>query len=227
MIPPGMKNPFVVHKLDDALALPPGDVPELHSHVLDKCREAYGQARDTGSSTGLLVIGDQNLQELEIGGRQPLPLRDDPALKVAGQQLAAISICCLDEAPSSLGRGLGRRSGKRAAVRHLSGRPRAWRRRIAARLHDAAQQAGIPVWCGGMLEAGIGRAHNIALSTLPNFVLPGDVSASKRYWTHDIIAPEVEVSAKGTIAIRDEPGFGYAIDHDFLKSVTVREETIS
>lgn len=97
----------------------------------------------------------------------------------------------------------------------------------AKAVHDAAQKAGIPVWCGGMLEAGIGRAHNIALSTLPNFVLPGDVSASKRYWTHDIIAPEVEVSAKGTIAIRDEPGFGYAIDHDFLKSVTVREETIS
>jgi O-succinylbenzoate synthase len=96
----------------------------------------------------------------------------------------------------------------------------------AKRVHDVCQAASIPVWCGGMLEAGIGRAHNIALATLPNFTLPGDVSASRRYWKRDIIAPEVEVSDRGTIAVRDEPGFGYAIDHDFMKHVTVREETV-
>ncbi len=96
----------------------------------------------------------------------------------------------------------------------------------AKRVHDVAQAAGIPVWCGGMLEAGIGRAHNIALSTLPNFVLPGDVSASKRYWTRDIISPAVETTPTGTIAIRDEPGFGYAIDFDFMKHVTAREEAL-
>jgi len=96
----------------------------------------------------------------------------------------------------------------------------------ARRVHDVAQAAGIPVWCGGMLEAGIGRAHNIALSTLPNFTLPGDVSASQRYWKRDIIRPPVETTPRGTIEIRDEPGFGYDIDHDFLRSVTVREEAI-
>ncbi|MGD1073494.1 MAG: o-succinylbenzoate synthase [Bryobacteraceae bacterium] len=96
----------------------------------------------------------------------------------------------------------------------------------AKRLHDVCEAAGIPVWCGGMLEAGIGRAHNVALATLPNFTLPGDVSASKRYWKRDIIAPEVEVTARGTIAIRDEPGFGYEIDHDFMKHITVRTETL-
>jgi O-succinylbenzoate synthase len=95
--------------------------------------------------------------------------------------------------------------------------------REAKSLHDAAQSAGIPVWCGGMLEAGIGRAHNIALSTLPNFTLPGDVSASRRYWKRDIISPAVETTARGTIEIREDPGFGYAIDHDFLHEVTVRE----
>jgi len=95
--------------------------------------------------------------------------------------------------------------------------------REARRVHDVAQAAGIPVWCGGMLEAGIGRAHNVALSTLPNFILPGDVSASKRYWKRDIICPAVETTARGTIEIRDEPGFGYAIDHDFLREITVRE----
>ena len=98
--------------------------------------------------------------------------------------------------------------------------------REARRVHDAAQAAGIPVWCGGMLEAGIGRAHNIALATLPNFTLPGDVSASQRYWLRDIICPPVETTVRGTIEIRDEPGFGYAIDRDFLREVTVRRETI-
>jgi O-succinylbenzoate synthase len=97
----------------------------------------------------------------------------------------------------------------------------------ARAVHDAAYAAGIPVWCGGMLEAGVGRAHNIALSTLPGFVLPGDVSASKRYWKRDIIEPAVEVSPRGTIAIRDGAGFGYAMDQDFMKSVTVREEIFS
>jgi O-succinylbenzoate synthase len=96
----------------------------------------------------------------------------------------------------------------------------------AKRVHDVAQAAGIPVWCGGMLEAGVGRAHNVALATLPNFVLPGDVSASQRYWKRDIIQPAVEITPRGTIAIRDEPGFGYALDHDYIRAITVREESI-
>src|SRR4051794_11399766 len=97
----------------------------------------------------------------------------------------------------------------------------------AKKVHDLAQAAGIPVWCGGMLEAGVGRAHNIALATLPNFVLPGDVSASKRYWKHDIVRPAVQTTGRGTIEVRDEPGFGYEIDHEFIQSITVREEVIS
>ena len=71
----------------------------------------------------------------------------------------------------------------------------------AIAIHDEAQRHGIPVWCGGMLESGIGRAHNIALSSLPNFKLPGDVSASKRYWSEDIIEPEVMVSSAGEIVV--------------------------
>jgi O-succinylbenzoate synthase len=97
----------------------------------------------------------------------------------------------------------------------------------ALRIHDLAQAHSIPVWCGGMLESGVGRAHNIALSTLPNFVLPGDVSASKRYWTRDIISPAVEVSPQGTITVSEASGFGYEIDQDYLRHVTVRQETIT
>lgn len=98
--------------------------------------------------------------------------------------------------------------------------------REALRIHDLAQAHSIPVWCGGMLESGVGRAHNIALSTLPNFVLPGDVSASKRYWERDIISPAVEVSPRGTINVSKAPGFGYNVDLDYLRHVTVREETL-
>jgi O-succinylbenzoate synthase len=97
----------------------------------------------------------------------------------------------------------------------------------AKKVHDVCQSAGIPVWCGGMLEAGIGRAHNIALASLPNFVLPGDVSASKRYWKQDIIVPAVETTPAGTIELRDGVGFGYDLDHDFIKAITVREEAIT
>ena len=93
-------------------------------------------------------------------------------------------------------------------------------------MHDVCQANNVPVWCGGMLESGIGRAHNIALSTLPNFRLPGDVSASKRYWKEDIIEPEVEVSSQGTIMVSDQPGTGYHIREDLIEKLTVRKETL-
>ncbi|HEX4286400.1 MAG TPA: o-succinylbenzoate synthase [Terracidiphilus sp.] len=96
----------------------------------------------------------------------------------------------------------------------------------AIAVHNAAQERGIPVWCGGMLESGIGRSHNIALSTLDNFSLPGDVSASARYWKHDIIEPEVTVSAQGEIAIPDTPGRGYEVRYDLIERLTVRKETV-
>ena len=96
----------------------------------------------------------------------------------------------------------------------------------AKRIHDVCQSKGVPVWCGGMLESGIGRAHNIALSTLPNFVLPGDVSASKRYWKRDVITPPVSVSSQGTIAVTGTPGFGYEIDTDYLESLVAQRHEI-
>ncbi len=97
----------------------------------------------------------------------------------------------------------------------------------ARRIHDVAVAAGVPLWCGGMLEAGVGRAHNVALSTLPGFVLPGDVSASRRYWQRDIITPPVEVTTKGTIRASEEPGLGYALDRDWLDRVTERQEELA
>jgi O-succinylbenzoate synthase len=96
----------------------------------------------------------------------------------------------------------------------------------AIAVHNAALERGIPVWCGGMLESGVGRSHNIALSTLENFTLPGDVSASARYWREDIVEPEIVVSSAGEIAIPDSPGRGYEVRTDLVEQLTVRKETI-
>ena len=96
----------------------------------------------------------------------------------------------------------------------------------AMAVHDVAQNARIPVWCGGMLETGIGRSHNIALSTLRNFTLPGDVSASKRYWKEDIIEPAVEVSLQGLIKVPQEPGRGFKLKTDLIEKLTVRKQTL-
>jgi o-succinylbenzoate synthase len=96
----------------------------------------------------------------------------------------------------------------------------------AIAVHNAAAERGVPVWCGGMLESGIGRAHNIALSSLQNFSLPGDVSASARYWAEDIIDPEVTVSAKGEIVVPTGIGSGFTVLRDRIEALTVRRETI-
>jgi o-succinylbenzoate synthase len=97
----------------------------------------------------------------------------------------------------------------------------------AQRVERLCREKEIPIWCGGMLESGIGRAHNIAMSTLAGFTLPGDVSASSRYWKEDIIEPAVTVSARGTIAAPDQPGIGFEVKTALIDRLTVRRETIS
>lgn len=96
----------------------------------------------------------------------------------------------------------------------------------AKRIHDYCREHGIAVWCGGMLESGIGRAHNIALTTLPQFILPGDTAGSSRYWEKDIIKPEVIVE-DGVIHVLDKPGIGYEIDEDALEKFTVEKKVFN
>jgi o-succinylbenzoate synthase len=93
----------------------------------------------------------------------------------------------------------------------------------AMRVHDLCREEGIPVWCGGMLETGIGRAHNVAISTLDNFRLPGDVSASRRYFVRDTVIPPIEV-IEGWIDVPDGPGIGYVPDVRWIEEITVRKE---
>jgi o-succinylbenzoate synthase len=97
----------------------------------------------------------------------------------------------------------------------------------AQRVEQTARVRGVPVWCGGMLESGIGRAHNIAMSTLAGFTLPGDVSASARYWAEDIIEPPVTVTAHGTIMAPAAPGIGFDVNEARVAALTVRRENFT
>jgi O-succinylbenzoate synthase len=93
----------------------------------------------------------------------------------------------------------------------------------AKKIHDYCEEKGVPVWCGGMLESGIGRSHNIALTTLSNFILPGDTAGSNRYWEKDIIRPEV-VATDGYIDVPQTPGIGYEVDRETVEAYTVAKK---
>ena len=97
----------------------------------------------------------------------------------------------------------------------------------AKKVEQVCRENDVPVWCGGMLESGIGRAHNIAMATLAGFTLPGDVSASSRYWEEDIIEPSVTVSSSGEITASDKPGIGFEVNLPRVNSLTTRKEIIS
>jgi len=96
----------------------------------------------------------------------------------------------------------------------------------ALAIHDVSEARKIPVWCGGMLESGIGRAHNIALASLSGFTLPGDISASSRYFSRDVITPEVTVSTEGTVDVPTGSGIGFEVDVDYIDAMTQTKESI-
>jgi O-succinylbenzoate synthase len=97
---------------------------------------------------------------------------------------------------------------------------------VAKKIQELASERQVPVWCGGMLETGIGRAHNIAMSTLPGFTLPGDVSASARYWENDIVEPPITVNNNGTITVSRSPGLGLQVLEKEIKNLATRIETV-
>ena len=97
----------------------------------------------------------------------------------------------------------------------------------ARRIHDLCLERGVPVWCGGLLEVGIGRAHNVAIASLPGYTLPGDISASDRYFERDVVDPPFTLNHDGTMTVPTGPGIGVEVDLDFLEHVTVRRETFT
>lgn len=155
---------------------------------------------------------------------QPLPF-DDLVDHAALQQELTTDIC-LDE--SITGLRAAQAALKLGACRILNmkiGRVGGYSEGLP--IHDLCAAGGTRLWCGGMLESGIGRAHNIALASLPGFTLPGDISASRRYFTKDLIAPEVTVDADGMLEVPKGPGLGYEVDLDYLKSRTESVERLT
>src|SRR5207249_3634624 len=155
------------------------------------------------------------------------PLAWDDLVRHATLQRRLATPICLDESITSVERaedmivlGAGR------IVNIKPGRVGGFTPSLA--IHALCAQHRVPVWCGGMLESGVGRAYNVALASLPNFTIPGDLSPSARYWERDVVTPEWTMAPDGTMTVpRDRPGLGVAVDIDRLDDLTVRRGTLT
>lgn len=202
--------------------------PGWDMDVLRAVRQRFPEIQLTADANSAYTLRDiEHLKRIDEFGLVYVeqPLSHDDIIDHATLQKSLKTAICLDEcirAPRHAEQAI--EMGAARVLNIKLGRVGGFA--SAKRIHDIAQAAGVPVWCGGMLEAGIGRAHNIAMASLPNFVLPGDVSASKRYWSRDIIRPEVTVDSRGRIALPEGPGFGFDVDHEWLDHVTYVRETV-
>jgi O-succinylbenzoate synthase len=153
------------------------------------------------------------------------PLDHDDLMDHAKVQLSMRTPICLDESITSVRRARQALDlGSCQIINIKIGRVGGYSEALA--IHDLCYAKGVPVWCGGMLESGIGRAHNIALASLPGFTLPGDISASSRYFARDVIVPPVTVSANGVVDVPQGPGLGFTVDLDYLSAQTENVERI-
>jgi O-succinylbenzoate synthase len=148
------------------------------------------------------------------------PLGDDDLRDHAALQRQIRTALCLDESIHSV--AAAEQAIALGACRIVNIKPgRLGGHAMSIRVHDVCAAHGVPVWHGGMLESGIGRAHNIHLASLPNFSLPGDIAASRRYFVPDLIEPPIEISAAGTIPVPSAPGIGVSVDWDRVQAATV------
>ncbi len=201
--------------------------PGWDTHMVAYIRHEFPDAPLTVDANSCYSLADlRTLLDLDQFGldyiEQPLAY-DDIHDHARLQKQLATSIC-LDESilsPEDARKALEIAAGRVINIKvgrvggHLSAR----------RVHDVAQAFGAPVWCGGMLESGIGRAHNIHLATLPNFIKPGDTSSSSRYWQQDIIHEALE-TRDGYMPVPDGPGIGVTLNRPFLDTVTIQREVI-
>jgi O-succinylbenzoate synthase len=197
--------------------------------VIAAVRKHFGDIPLMGDANSAYSLSDLDLlKSLDEFGLMMLeqPLGYDDIVDHATLQAAIKTPICLDEpikSPDDARKAIQLKSGKIINLKN----GRVGGHTQSKLVEKICRENSIPVWCGGMLESGIGRAHNIAISTLSGYTLPGDVSASKRYWTEDVIEPEVEVSAKGTICVPEEPGIGYKVRTDRINKIAVRKTRIS
>lgn len=154
------------------------------------------------------------------------PLGDDDLVRHASLQRRMSTPICLDESITGVDRAEDMITlGSGRIVNIKPGRVGGFT--VSKAIHDLCASAAVPVWCGGMLESGVGRAYNVALASLPNFSLPGDLSPSARYWHRDIVTPEWTMDEEGMVAVpRDRPGLGVALDRELVGSLTVRTEVL-
>ena len=179
------------------------------------------------ANSAYTLLDGEHLKALDDFGLLMIeqPLDHDDLLDHAKLQAGMQTPICLDESITGLRRAeqaLG--LGSCRIINIKIGRVGGYSQALA--IHDLCRAQAIPVWCGGMLESGVGRAHNIALASLPGFTLPGDISASSRYFARDVISPEVTVAADGTVEVPRGPGLGFDIDLEYITSHTQTLERI-
>lgn len=202
--------------------------PRWDYDVIKKVRETFGDIPLMGDANSAYTLDDidklKSLDEFELMMlEQPLP--HDDIIDHAKLQQAIRTPVCLDEpikSPDDARKAIELKSGKIINLKN----GRVGGHSESKRIEKICREAGMPVWCGGMLESGIGRAHNIAISTLAGYTMPGDVSASKRYWHEDIIEPAVEVSPNGTIVAPEAAGIGFEIKRNLIEKLAVRKALV-
>jgi o-succinylbenzoate synthase len=186
------------------------------AHLMADANNAY----TLDDADRLAALDDLDLMMIEQ------PLAWDDIMRHAELQRRLRTPLCLDESITSLERAQDMVAlGAGRIINIKPGRVGGFAQSLA--IHDYCAGHGIPVWCGGMLESGIGRAYNVALASLPNFRLPGDLSPSARYWSQDIVTPEWTMDAQGMVRVPlDEPGLGVAVDRARVEALTVRTEEL-
>jgi O-succinylbenzoate synthase len=153
------------------------------------------------------------------------PLAWDDVVRHAELQRRLRTPICLDESITSVEKAEDMiRLGAGRIVNIKPGRVGGFTESLA--IHDTCTAAGVPVWCGGMLESGVGRAYNVALASLPGFTIPGDISPSARYWQRDVVTPEWTMDENGEVTVPTRPGLGVDVDADRIDSLAVRSETL-
>ncbi|HKP70389.1 MAG TPA: o-succinylbenzoate synthase [Pyrinomonadaceae bacterium] len=202
--------------------------PHWDYDIIKRVREVFPDIKLMGDANSAYTLADidklRSLDEFDLLMlEQPLP--HDDIIDHAVLQREMRTPICLDEPIKSADdarKAIELKSGKIINLKN----GRVGGHSESKKIEELCRLAGIPLWCGGMLESGIGRAHNIAISTLAGYTMPGDVSASKRYWHEDVISPEVEVSSTGTITAPDGPGIGFEVRRPRIEKVAVRTASI-
>src|SRR5436189_4669925 len=198
--------------------------PRWDYDVIKAVRVEFGDILLMGDANSAYTLADiDKLRSLDEFNLMMLeqPLGYDDIVDHASLQREIRTPICLDEpikSPGDARKAIALGSGKIINLKN----GRVGGHAQSKLIEETCRVAGIPVWCGGMLESGIGRAHNVAISTLAGYTMPGDVSASKRYWHEDIIEPAVEVSANGTITASDAPGIGFEVKRELVRKVAVK-----